>query len=128
MNIVILDRMRILIQRGPELLSSDEQGHRFQEHRPSASTRSPWSVSIPYREFWRLQKETLDEPGCSIYDARFARAVVAKLLDVALNPKTTTEKAVRRAKRSRRRVRAGDATGRRVLSGRLERCNRCRRR
>ncbi len=56
------------------------------------------------RKFWRLQKERLDELGCSIYDLRFARAIIAKLLDLTLHPKTTTEKAIRRVKRGRDRV------------------------
>ena len=102
MNIVSLDRMRILIERGPEFLSSDEQGQRLQEQLSDYFDElAVGCFQFRDREFWRLQKESLDELGCSIYDPRFARAIVAKLLDLTLNPKTTTEKAVRRVKRRR---------------------------
>ena len=59
------------------------------------------------REFWRLHKEGLDELGYSIYNPRFAKAIVAKFLDLTLNPKATTEKIVRRVKSRRRGVRPG---------------------
>jgi hypothetical protein len=106
LNIVSLDRMRILIERGPEFLSSDEQDQRLQEQLSDYFDElAVGCFEVRDREFWRLQKESLDELGCSIYDPRFARSIVAKLLDLTLNPKATTEKAVRRVKRRRRRVR-----------------------
>ncbi len=75
--------MRILIERGPEFLTSDEQGQRLQEQL-SDYFDSLASACFQFRdrEFWRLQKERLDELGCSIYDLRFARAIIAKLLDL----------------------------------------------
>ena len=57
------------------------------------------------REFWRLHKEGLDELGCTIYNRRFAKAIVAKFLDLTLNPKATTEKVARRVKSRGRGVR-----------------------
>ena len=105
MNLVRLERLRILIERGPEFLTSDEQDQRLQQQ------LSDYFESLAHacfqsrgREFWRLQKQRLDELGCSIDDLRFARAIILRLLDLTLNPKTTTERAIRRVKRGRARV------------------------
>jgi hypothetical protein len=57
--------------------------------------------NIPREGFWRLHREGLEELGYSIYSPRLATAVVAKFLDLALNPKTTVEKVVRRARSGR---------------------------
>jgi glycosyltransferase involved in cell wall biosynthesis len=104
MNIVRLERLRILNERGSEFLTPDEQGRRLQQQLSDYfDSLAQACFQFRGREFWRLQKETLDELGCSIYDLRFARAIVAKLLELALNPKATTDKAVRRVKRRRDR-------------------------
>ncbi len=108
MNLVRLDRMRILIELGPEYLTPDEQCRRLREQLSDYfAALAEACFQFRDREFWRLHRERLDELGCSIYDLRFARAIVAKALDLILNPKTTTEKAVRRVKRRQRRVQLG---------------------
>jgi hypothetical protein len=102
---VRLDRLRILLERGPEFLTSDEQSQRLhQQLCYYFDSLAEECFRFRDREFWTLQKERLEDLGCSIYDLRFARAILMKLLDLTLNPKTTTEKALRRMRRGRDRV------------------------
>ena len=97
--------MRILIEVGPEFLSSDERRRLQEQLSEYFEVLAVGCFNFRDREFWRLHKEGLDELGYSMYDPRFAKAIVAKALDLTLNPKATTEKAVRRVKRRRRLVR-----------------------
>lgn len=102
MNLVRLERLRILIERGPEFLTSKEQDERLQQQLSDYfDSLAQACFQFRDREFWRVQKARLDELGCSIYDLRFARAIITKLFDLILNPKTTTDKAIRRVKRGR---------------------------
>lgn len=105
MNIVRLCRLKILLEFGPEFLNPDEQARRLDEQLCDYfGALAEGCFQFRDRDFWRLHKERLDELGYSIYDRRFARAVSAKLVDLTLNPKATTEKAVKRVKRRRPRA------------------------
>jgi len=50
------------------------------------------------KKFWSYHKERLRALGSSLNGFRLAKGVAAKLLDLALNPKQTVEKVMRRAK------------------------------
>jgi glycosyltransferase involved in cell wall biosynthesis len=99
MSSQLLDRIRILIEFGPTFLSQAERESRV-EAQLSGYYHMLAVACFNFRnsEFWRLHKEGLRELGYSIYSARFAAAIVAKFLDLALNPKTTIEKILRRVK------------------------------
>jgi glycosyltransferase involved in cell wall biosynthesis len=101
-NSQLLDRIRILIEFGPEFLTPGERERRLQEQlNEYFDVLAEGCLTLQGGDFWRLHKAGLDELGYSIYDLRLAKAVVAKLLDLVLNPKATTERIVRRAKTSR---------------------------
>ena len=100
MNSLVLDRMRILIEFGPEFLSPQARDRRLEEQLSGYFDMLAvecFHFRSRDKEFWRLHRERLGELGYSIYDRRFAKAIVAKFLDLTLNPKATTEKIVRRA-------------------------------
>jgi hypothetical protein len=48
------------------------------------------------QEFWRYHVARLRELGCPISKVRLGAAVLAKSLDLALNPKQTVEKVFKR--------------------------------
>jgi glycosyltransferase involved in cell wall biosynthesis len=106
-NSQLLDRMRILMEFGPEFLSPTEQQQRMDEQLAGYfDVLAGACFNFRNREFWKLHKEGLDALGYSIYSPRLAKAVIAKFLDLTLNPKATTEKIVRRVQTGRRAVRA----------------------
>lgn len=106
MNSQLLDRMRILLEFGPDFLSPSERDARLEEQLSEYfGVLAVGCFNLRNREFWRLHKEGLDELGYSIYNRRFAKAIGAKFLDLTLNPKATTEKVVRRVKSKGRGVR-----------------------
>lgn len=108
MNSQLLDRMRILTELGPEFLTPAEQEQRLDEQLTRYfDVLAVGCFNLRDREFWRLHKRGLNELGYSIYNPRFAKAIVAKFLDLTLNPKATTEKIVRRVKTRGREVRRG---------------------
>ena len=75
MNSQLLDRMRILLEFGPEFLSPSEQDSRLEEQLSNYFDVLAVGVfQLPGREFWRLHKEGLGELGYTIYDRRFAKA------------------------------------------------------
>jgi glycosyltransferase involved in cell wall biosynthesis len=99
MNSQLLDRMRILLEFGPEFLSPSERDSRLDEQLSEYFDElAVGSINFRGRKFWRLHQAGLDELGYTIYNRRFAKAIVAKSLDLMLNPKATTEKVVRRVK------------------------------
>jgi glycosyltransferase involved in cell wall biosynthesis len=106
LNSQLLDRLRILIELGPDLLSPAEQQQRLDEQLASYyDVLAVGCFNFRDREFWKLHKDGLNELGYSLYDQRLAKAIGAKFLDLALNPKATTEKIARRVG-SRRRAAA----------------------
>jgi glycosyltransferase involved in cell wall biosynthesis len=108
MNSLVLDRMRILMESGAELLTPAERDRR--EHQYLVEYFALLAVEVFHlrnREFWRLHRARLGELGHSIYDPRLARAIAAKLLDLTLNPKATTEKVLRRVVGRRRDLPVG---------------------
>jgi glycosyltransferase involved in cell wall biosynthesis len=98
-NSQLLDRLRILIEFGPVFLGQAELESRMKEQL-SEYYRMLAVACFNFRksEFWRLHKSGLGELGYTIYSPRFAGAIVAKFLDLALNPKATMEKIRRRVK------------------------------
>lgn len=102
LNSQLLDRLRILLEVGPEFLTQDELERRLNEQL-SAYYRelAVGVVNFRHDEFWRVHRQGLAALGYSLYDLRFVKALAAKILDLALNPKATTEKIVRRIKSRR---------------------------
>lgn len=99
MDSMVLDRIRILIEFGPEFLTSSERDRRLEELLSAYFDRlAVECFHFRDRKFWKLHMERLDELGYSIYNRRFVKSIVAKLLDLTLNPKATTEKIVRRVR------------------------------
>ena len=100
MNSQLLDRLRILIEFGPRFLSPDESQRRREEQLSEYyGVLAAASFNFRERAFWRYHKRALGELGYSVYDRRYAKALLAKFLDLSLNPKATTEKLARRMKR-----------------------------
>lgn len=103
-NSQLLDRMRILMQFGPQFLTPSEQRRRLDQQLSGYfEVLAVGCFNFRDREFWRIHKTGLEELGYSIYNPRLAKAIGGKFLDLTLNPKATTEKIVRRA-RSRGRA------------------------
>jgi glycosyltransferase involved in cell wall biosynthesis len=103
MNSQLLDRLRILIETGPEFLTPDELERRLKEQLSDYyRVLAVGCFNFRDREFWAIHREGLGELGYSIYDPKFAKAIVAKFLDLTLNPKATAEKIVRRVKSRQR--------------------------
>jgi glycosyltransferase involved in cell wall biosynthesis len=107
MNSQVLDRLRILIEFGPTFLGQAERESRMEEQL-SGYYRMLAVACFNFRksEFWRLHKAGLAELGYSIYSPRFAGAIVAKFLDLTLNPKATMERILKRVKTKRTEARA----------------------
>jgi glycosyltransferase involved in cell wall biosynthesis len=102
-NSQLLDRMRILMEFGPEFLSPTERQQRIDEQLAGYfDVLAGACFNFRDSAFWKLHREGLDALGYSIYSPRLAKAVVAKFLDLTLNPKATTEKIVRRVQSRRR--------------------------
>ncbi len=108
LNSQLLDRLRILIEFGPDFLTHDERDRRLDEQLSVYyGVLAVGCFNFREREFWSVHKKGLDELGYSIYNLRFAKAIASKFLDLTLNPKATTEKIVRRVKSRRRDERPG---------------------
>ncbi|MBV9339492.1 MAG: glycosyltransferase family 2 protein [Acidobacteria bacterium] len=59
------------------------------------------AVNFREKEFWSYHKKQLRELGRPLEETRLAKAIAIKLLDLALNPKLTIEKCLRRIPRER---------------------------
>jgi glycosyltransferase involved in cell wall biosynthesis len=93
----LLDRAKVLVEFGPEFLAPAEQQQRLDEQLSEYyEVLAGESLKFRDREFWRHHRRGLHELGYSIGDRRFAKAIVARLLDVTLNPKLTAEKVAKR--------------------------------
>jgi glycosyltransferase involved in cell wall biosynthesis len=96
-NSQLLDRLRILLEFGPDFLERSELERRIEEqlsvyyHMLAAAC-----FNFREREFWTLHRTGLSKLGYSIHDPKFAGAILAKFFDLALNPKTTMERILRR--------------------------------
>jgi glycosyltransferase involved in cell wall biosynthesis len=94
----LLDRLEILHEIGPRVLTSAE----FREASEAVLRRYYACVLAPAvfdgrpREFWRLHRRRLESLGQPLFGARFAKAVAARVLDLALNPKRSCERFIRR--------------------------------
>jgi hypothetical protein len=108
LNSQLLDRLRILLEFGPEFLAPDERERRLdQQLAVYYHVLAVGCFNFREREFWSVHRKGLDELGYSIYNPRLAKAIAAKFLDLTLNPKATTEKIVRRVKSRRYGERPG---------------------
>lgn len=97
-----LDRLRILTEFGPAFLGKAELEGRMEEQLSNYyGMLAVACFNFRSKEFWELHKAGLGELGHSIYSRRLAGAIVAKFLDLALNPKTTSERILSRVKASR---------------------------
>jgi glycosyltransferase involved in cell wall biosynthesis len=102
LNTQLLDRLRILLEVGPHFLTPDEFERRKNEqlavyyHELAVGI-----VNFRDEEYWSVHKQGLASLGYSLFDRRFVKALAAKILDLALNPKATAEKLVRRVKSRR---------------------------
>ena len=86
-NSQLLDRMRILIEFGPEFLRPSERERRLKEQLSGYfDVLAVGCFNFRDREFWRIHKEGLDELGYSIYNLSFAKAIVGKFLDLDVEP------------------------------------------
>ncbi|WP_245508613.1 glycosyltransferase family 2 protein [Bradyrhizobium zhanjiangense] len=116
MNSQLLDRLRILLEFGPIFLGPTELERRTEEQLSDYyKVLAEAFFNLRDSEFWKLHKAGLAKLGYSLYSQRFAGAVAAKFLDLALNPKATAEKVLRRMKTSS--VRRPETRG---YSGRTE--------
>lgn len=91
-------RLSDLVVYGPSYLTQDELKQRIREilndyYRYLAVS----AVHFREKSFWHYHKRRLKECGHPFSYAKFGVAVVAKLLDLLLNPKQTVERAFRRA-------------------------------
>ena len=99
MNSQLLDRLRILIEFGPTFLERAERESRLEEQLSDYfRVLANGCFNFEKSKFWRLHKAGLEELGYSIYSPRFAGAIVGKFFDLALNPKTTVAKILRRTR------------------------------
>ena len=99
MNSQLLDRIRILDEFGPTFLTLGElESRREAQFAGYFRMLAVACFNFPGNGFWRLHKDGLEELGYSIYSPKFASAIAARFLDLALNPKSSIEKIVRRAK------------------------------
>ncbi|WP_164934596.1 glycosyltransferase family 2 protein [Bradyrhizobium zhanjiangense] len=98
-NSQLMDRLRILLAFGPSFLDQAELKSRTEEQLSDYySVLAVACVNFRNKEFWRLHRVGLTELGYSICSPRLAGAIVAKFLDLALNPKSTVERILRRVK------------------------------
>jgi glycosyltransferase involved in cell wall biosynthesis len=101
-NSQLLDRLRILREFGPVFLTQAELESRTEKQLSDYyGVLAVACFNFRENEFWRLHKAGLAKLGYSIYSPQFAGAVLAKFLDLVLNPKETIEKIVRRVNAGR---------------------------
>lgn len=90
-----------LIEYGPFYLTTSELEKRLQEVLDDYYRYLAVSfIDFRDKQFWDYHKRRLNECGHSFSYARFTKAVSAKFIDLALNPKQTAEKTLRRIFRS----------------------------
>lgn len=92
-----LDALRNFLEYGKIYLTASEYEARLEDllgayYRLLAAGL----LNMRDREFWKHHREALAGLGYPFYGRRLAKAVGAKLLDLALNPKQTLEKALKR--------------------------------
>ncbi len=96
LNAPFLDRIQFLQEYGPTYLNEREmKGRREELLRELYRNLAVNLINLEGRQFWDYQRRRLEPLGCSIYGARMAAAVCAKLADLLANPKQTLEKILR---------------------------------
>ena len=94
----LVDRLGMLLKYGPVFLTAQELDDRLEEMLQDYFTvLAARAVNYRSMAYWKYHKARLAELGFSLYGKRFAKALSLKLLDLALNPKQTVERILKRA-------------------------------
>jgi glycosyltransferase involved in cell wall biosynthesis len=97
LNAFLLNRVGFLIEYGPTYLETQEWEKRFRELLDEYYQFLAVAVMNRFpKRFWEQHEARLKEIGLKFQRGKLAKAVVAKLFDLALNPKQTVEKIVHR--------------------------------
>ena len=98
-----MDQIEFLVRYGDWYLSSEESGVRLE----ILLTRyyahlADCFIKLCDRDIWKYHNDRMLEIGLKIGHKRLAIAVMAKILDLVLNPKQSIEKLLRRMNRPSR--------------------------
>jgi glycosyltransferase involved in cell wall biosynthesis len=96
LNAFLLNRVGFLMEYGRLYLDEKEWQNRFDELLKQYYQYLAIAVvnRFPAR-FWKYHRQRLAQIGLKLKPGKLARAVAVKLIDLALNPKQTVEKAIR---------------------------------
>ena len=98
LNAYLSSKIGDLREYGPWYLTADELEVRLRQLMSEYyAFLGASAVSVRDKTFWAYHRRRLKELGYSLDRIRLARAVSAKMLDLAFNPKQTAEKLLRRA-------------------------------
>ena len=96
-NTQALDVLRNFLEYGRAYLTKPEYDERLDFLlRDYYRLLAAGLLNFREREFWKHHRKALTELGYPFYGRRLAKAVAKKLADLALNPKMTVEKVLRR--------------------------------
>jgi glycosyltransferase involved in cell wall biosynthesis len=111
MNTYLLDRIPILKELAPRYLTPAEYSQRLEEILTEYYEAVLVAGIFAFREkeFWRLHKKRLGQLDYPFYGARLFKGIVKKSLDLALNPKQTLEKVLKRTSKGCTQPKPGTA-------------------
>jgi glycosyltransferase involved in cell wall biosynthesis len=93
LNVYFANKISDLRTYGPFFLKPEELERRVNEVTDGYYSFLAFSaIHFRDRAFWTYHKTRLKELGCSLDGVRLAKAISARLLDLALNPKQTSER------------------------------------
>lgn len=99
LNSFLVDQIQFLITYGPIYLSPDEFDKRSEDlFKLYYEYLAVGVVNLRGREFWNYHRNRMREIGKGLDYNALAKASLAKIMDVLLNPKQTIEKAIRRVR------------------------------
>jgi glycosyltransferase involved in cell wall biosynthesis len=108
----LLDRIALLMEYGPILLTPEELTARLEERLDNYyRVLAECAVNGRSAEFWRYHSRRLEELGYRLLGARLTKSVCLKLLDLSFNPKQTVGKILRRVAASKARRPQGVPSG-----------------
>ena len=94
----LLDRFELLLRYGPHFLTRCElQDRREEMLRNYYAVMAAALVNMKDSGYWDYHKKRLASLGLPLYGTRLGKALLAKVLDLFLNPKNTIEKVFRRS-------------------------------